>query len=125
MRRKSSSSKDQVIAFRVTSERLKLIETHAERANMSRTAYLEAIVNKIHPVEETPMSMEAYRVWFLHSRRWHQGERALRSITERICSVELVPEVMRILVRLHDIAQEALDLVAKLRNMTIDRDGLK
>jgi hypothetical protein len=121
MRRKSSSTKDKIVTFRVTSDRLESIDAAAKQANMSRTAYLESIVSDVHPVEETSLDLEAYQVWFLMSSRWSRQRNAMRGLATRLFSGKLMPEGMKIMTRLHDLAEEATELVDKLRSVTVDR----
>jgi hypothetical protein len=118
---KSKSVKSKTVTLRVTDHQFKLIEAHAKQANMSRTAYLEAIIAEIHPLEENVVEIGAYEAWFLMSSRWSRQRNALNALTKRICSLELIPEGMSIMTRLHDLGAEAVKLVDELRVVTLGR----
>jgi hypothetical protein len=121
MRRKSGLAKSEKLTLRFTEYQAESIEAAAKQANMSRTAYLEAIVSNIHPLRQASPELEAYQLWFLMSSRWSRQRNAIRGLAARLFSGKFMPEGMKIITRLGDLAEEAIELVDELQSVTIDR----
>jgi hypothetical protein len=119
--KKSKPVKSKILTLRVTEQQFEAIEAAAKQANLNRTAYVEAIVSEIHPIEENAIQIGAYEAWFLMSSRWSRQRNAVGELTKRILSVDLIPEGMRILARLHDLTAESIELIDRLRAVTLDR----
>jgi hypothetical protein len=121
MRHRSSLSKNQVITFRVTDHQLIQIEARAKEAKMSRAAYLESIVNTLPCVDKNQEELEAYQTWFFMSSQWNRQQNVVRRLTERVLSQDILPEGMKIVVRLNDLGAEALRLVDRLQELTVGK----
>jgi hypothetical protein len=119
MRRKSSSSKSEKLTLRFTVSQFELIEARAKEAKMSRAAYLESIVNTLPCVDKNQEELEAYQTWFFMSSQWNRQQNVVRRLTERVLSQDILPEGMKIVVRLNDLGAEALKLVDRLRELTL------
>jgi hypothetical protein len=117
----SKPVKSKTATLRLTEYQSESIEAAAKQANMSRTAYLEAIVSDIHPLRQASPELAAYQLWFLMSSRWSRQRNAIRGLAKRLFSGKYMPEGMKIITRLGDLAEEAIELVDELQSVTIDR----
>jgi hypothetical protein len=121
MRRKSGSAKSEKLTLRFTEYQFELIETAAKQANVSPTAYLEAIIADVHPRKQASLELEAYQLWFSISRRVNKTRSLLSGIGGRMLQGKVGEEISMILIRMDNLAQESVKLVDELADVTVRR----